>query len=309
MIARNEVSKATTRDLRKDGTPVVQRLDGEARLRVMRESTEIEAVVRRFLESRMANDMEAMPSLHSESDHLRLIGSDEDQWFRGAEAVRGTGGGPNDSLTPAFQVAESEITRLEAFEDGSVGWAALEQKRTLVNGQEFALRATMVLRLEASIWKIVQIHFSVPVPDESVLDVALSETLSTLLASVGDQAGLLRDGIAGLSTATVMFTDVVDSTAMSQAVGDEVWGSIITSHFGNTRAIVEGAKGAVVKTLGDGGMYLFPSAGAGLTAAGRIQSDLASGDASILKIRIGIHTGDVVRHDHDVLGLAVNKAA
>jgi class 3 adenylate cyclase len=240
---------------------------------------------------------------------LRLIGSDEYQWFRGAEAVRGTGGGRNDSLNPSFQVAESEIIRLEAFEDGPVGWAALEQKRTLVNGQEFVFRATMVLRLEASIWKIVQIHFSLPVPDESFLDVDLTETLSTLLASVDEQAGLHEQGITGLRTATVMFTDVVGSTSMSQAVGDEEWGTMITSHFAATSAIVESVNGAVVKTLGDGGMYLFPSASAGLTAAGHVQNDLASDEAASLRLRIGVHTGDVVQHDHDVLGLAVNKAA
>ena len=52
----------------------------------MKKSVEVESVVRRFLEARVAMDMEAMRSLHSGSEHLRLIGSD-DAWFDGEDAV------------------------------------------------------------------------------------------------------------------------------------------------------------------------------------------------------------------------------
>lgn len=73
--------------------------------------------------------------------------------------------------------------RLEAFEEGGLGWAACE--RTLVGGQTFVLRVTLVLRLESSVWKVIQIHFSFASPDEEVLNpIDLPESLSDLLDSL-----------------------------------------------------------------------------------------------------------------------------
>jgi class 3 adenylate cyclase len=274
----------------------------------MRQSLEIEAVVRRFLESRMANDMDAMRNLHSDSEFLRLIGSDEHQWFRGRDAVRPTGGGSDAAdWSPEFQVADAEVLRLEAFEEGNTGWAAVEQKRTLVNGQEFVFRITLVLRLEASVWKLVQIHFSHAVADDAILNVDLTTTLSDLLESVEPESGF-GDEAAVLSTTTILFTDVVDSTVLSKAIGDEAWAARIASHFRTVRKAVESNGGSVVKTLGDGGMYRFGSATAALATAIDIQVELSASHNGF-SLRSGIHSGDVVESESDILGLTVNKAA
>jgi class 3 adenylate cyclase len=252
--------------------------------------------------------MEAMESLHSSSEYLRLIGTDSDQWHQGREAVLPTGGGGDDP--DAWTVSSSKILMIEAFEDGNVGWAAVEQERTLISGQNFVLRITMVLRLEASVWKLVQIHFSLPVSDVEFLDVELTHTLSNLLEAVDDESGQLALKSSGFSTATVMFTDVVDSTARSQAMGDQAWSKLISQHFEDLQAIVERERGVLVKTLGDGGMYVFPSATSALHAAEAIQTAVSSAaDKDGLKLRIGIHTGDVVPSQDDYLGMTVNKTA
>jgi class 3 adenylate cyclase len=252
--------------------------------------------------------MDAMRSLHSDSEFLRLIGSDEHQWFRGLDAVLPTGGGSDAAdRSSEFQVADAEVLRLEAFEDGNTGWAAVEQRRTLVNGQQFVFRITLVLRLEASVWKLIQIHFSLPVPDDAVLDVDLTATLSDLLESVEAESRLV-DEVTRLRTATILFTDVVDSTVLSQTVGDEAWAARIASHFRMVREAVESNGGSVVKTLGDGGMYRFGSATAALATAMEIQLGLSASHNG-LSLRSGIHSGDVVESKSDVLGLTVNKAA
>jgi adenylate cyclase len=279
-------------------------------------SAEIEAVVRRFLASRIENDMEAMRSLHSGSEYLRLIGGDEWQWFQGAEAVLPTGGGSGPGEDDGgfggnrgseFQVVDSEILRLEAYEEGNVGWAAVEQKRTLVGGHQLLLRITFVFHLEFSVWKAIQIHFSVPVSDEAFLDVGLNRTLSDLLTSLPDGTDAAAEG-APVTTVTMLFTDVVDSTRLSQSVGDAAWASRIAGHFEREKSAVESAGGSVVKTLGDGGMYVFPSATSALQAAAEIQVVLA-GAADDFSVRMGIHTGDVFRSQQDLLGVTVNKAA
>jgi class 3 adenylate cyclase len=273
----------------------------------MKRSVEVESVVRRFLEARVAMDMEAMRSLHSESEHLRLIASD-DVWLGGEGAVVPAGGSvgePGD-----WAVADSKILRIEAFEDGPVGWAAAEQQRTLARGQTFVLRVTMVLRLESSIWKVVQLHFSTAVPDDEVIfePVSLPQTLTNLLVSLDDDVASEAMSGPELATATVMFTDVVDSTTLSESMGDEEWSLAITEHFRLVKAIVEGHGGLQVKTLGDGGMYAFHSATAGVRAAVDVQR-LVNERESPLLLRVGLHTGDLVPSEDDFVGLTVNKAA
>jgi adenylate cyclase len=273
----------------------------------VKKSAEIESVVRRFLKARVSMDMEAMRSVHSDSDYLRLIATD-DVWLQGPDAVLPAGGSVGDP--DDWAVKASNILRIEAFEEGTVGWAAIEQERTLAGGFTFVMRATMVLRLESSVWKVVQLHFSTAVPDdESMLQpIDLPRTLSDLLDSF-DGAGP-QEAVSGadLATATVMFTDVVDSTTLSKEMGDERWSEAISEHFRSVKAIVEEQGGMQIKTLGDGGMYLFHSATSAVRAAMDVQTLVDSGDDRF-NLRIGVHTGDLLPSESDVVGLTVNKAA
>ncbi|MDJ0962266.1 MAG: adenylate/guanylate cyclase domain-containing protein [Acidimicrobiia bacterium] len=272
----------------------------------MKRSAEVESVVRRFLKARVGMDMEAMGSLHSDSEDLRLISS-ADKWFKGQEAVLPAGGSVGDPED--WVVTDSKILRLEGFEDGPVGWAAAEQERTFVGGQTVVLRMTAVLRLESAVWRVVQLHFSTAVPDDTILTpVELPRTLSDLLDALDSERGRQPISGAGLATATVMFTDVVDSTAISKGLGDRRWSEIISEHFRSVQAIVERHAGVQVKTLGDGGMYLFPSATGALSSAIEVQKLVETGTDRIA-LRIGLHTGDLISDQGDVVGLTVNKAA
>jgi class 3 adenylate cyclase len=112
-----------------------------------------------------------------------------------------------------------------------------------------------------------------------------------------------------LGTVTLVFTDVVGSTALSQSMGNKGWSDLITDHFDSVRKIVEDERGTVVKTLGDGGMYVFSSGASALRAAIGIQTAVSESDTDHLRLRMGVHTGDVMQGDGDYLGLTVNKAA
>ena len=211
-------------------------------LPAMKPSTEIEAVVRRFLAARQVGDVEAMRNLHSRSEHVRLIGTDKHEWLQGYDHVVG-----------AWQVAleefdsvvlpDSELLRIEACESGEVGWAAVEQLRTLTSGKTFTIRITMVLELEAGAWKVAQIHFSMPVANKQAIGIEHSRTLFDLLASMDNKLESVALGKEMLGTVTLLFTDVVGSTALSQSMGDNDWADLITAHFHSARKIV-GAKGA-----------------------------------------------------------------
>jgi class 3 adenylate cyclase len=103
-----------------------------------------------------------------------------------------------------------------------------------------------------------------------------------------------------------MFTDLIDSTAMSAQVGDRRWVQILSDHFDLVRQIVERAGGTVVKTLGDGAMMAFGSANSALEAAISIQRGMVGSE---LQVRIGLHSGDSMHKEGDYFGTAVNKAA
>ncbi|MGI9528175.1 MAG: adenylate/guanylate cyclase domain-containing protein [Acidimicrobiia bacterium] len=272
----------------------------------MRRSSEIEAVARRFLSARYEGDAEAMRNLHSQSDDLRVIGSDQHEWFQGhREALEPWAEQPIEFL----ERASTTILRIEAFENGETGWVAAELAYTMPSGWMSNVRITMVLILEDSVWKVAQFHFSLPVPNEDSFLVDLTQTLSNLLTSIDSDADYLAAAKNVSGTATIMFTDVVGSTSLSQELGDAAWSDLIEEHFLTVKEIVEEEGGVVVKTLGDGGMYAFATGTGALSAGVKVQRAVESSDDHSLGLRIGIHTGDVIQNDNDYIGLTVNKAA
>ncbi|MGI9584257.1 MAG: nuclear transport factor 2 family protein [Acidimicrobiia bacterium] len=128
----------------------------------MNPSTEVETVVREFLIARAAVDVETMKSLVSRSNHVRVIGSGEDDWNQGYKQAVQLWSGQGSEIRP---VADRTLRHVEAFENGDTGWAAIEQEIAFAEGQTFVVRITFVVVQEDSAWKISQIHFSVPIPE------------------------------------------------------------------------------------------------------------------------------------------------
>ena len=106
--------------------------------------------------------------------------------------------------------------------------------------------------------------------------------------------------------ATVMFTDIVDSTRRAQEIGDEAWRHLLARHNEDMRVALNVHRGREIKTTGDGFLALFDSpTRAALCAAEMLRSSSAIG----LEIRVGVHTGEVEVTDNDVRGIAVHTAA
>jgi class 3 adenylate cyclase len=186
-----------------------------------------------------------------------------------------------------------------------VGWVAAETVGHRVSADPFVLRQTAVLELEAGTWRIVQWHVSRESPSVEVFGLELSGSLGELVSHLGDNdASTALDSPS--DTVTVMFTDIKDSTHISQEFGDDQWRELIANHFSLLARITENNGGTLVKKLGDGTMTVFKSARAAIDAAVEIQRGLTK---SAVKVRIGIHTGDSVRQQGDYYGVAVNKAA
>lgn len=264
-------------------------------------SPEIEAVARRVLATWGQGDAETMSNLFSSSADLRVLGFDADEQWSGADEFLNVFTAQMDEM-PDWSIENHHV---EAFEDESFGWATLHS--TIVSPEgETPIRHTAVFRLDGGTWKVVQWHNSIPVPNQQVFGVELTTTLNRLVASVLDAGSDLAGDSGSEGTATLVFTDIVDSTVLAQSVGDVAWAKLIGSHERTIGRIAGSHGGTVVKFLGDGSMLVFESARAAIRAAVDLQR---SCDAEPYAIRIGIHTGEVIRTANDLLGLTVNKAA
>lgn len=271
----------------------------------VRESPEIAAVVRRAGEAWAARDFETYSNLVSEGPHFRGIGTDADEFWESAEEFLRVRSVQSDELVAGgWAQAESTVDRLDAFEDGSVGWASVLFSIKAPIG-DVSLRATVVLALEAGVWKVVQWHTSVPAPNVHTFGIELTTTIDDLLTAVAEDASALDVLSRPEGTMTLAFTDIVDSTALAERIGDEGWVALVKDHEATIRRIVARHQGTVVKMLGDGSMLAFDSARAAVRAALEIQASTGETFA----VRIGIHTGEVTRTEGDLLGITVNKAA
>jgi class 3 adenylate cyclase len=106
--------------------------------------------------------------------------------------------------------------------------------------------------------------------------------------------------------ATVLFTDIVDSTATMQRIGDSGWHALLTDHNRVLRDALNQFRGREVATTGDGFLAVFD----GATRAVRCGVAMARAAERLgLGIRVGVHTGEVEFVGPNARGLAVHAAA
>jgi class 3 adenylate cyclase len=109
---------------------------------------------------------------------------------------------------------------------------------------------------------------------------------------------------------TFMFTDVVDSTKLVEALGEEKWSKLLAWHDRTLRELIVERSGEVIKQTGDGYFAAFHSPGAAVEAAVAIQRALDAHEPLAPDVRIGVHTGGAfARNDDDYAGQGVHMAA
>ncbi len=106
--------------------------------------------------------------------------------------------------------------------------------------------------------------------------------------------------------ATVMFTDIVNSTRRASEIGDRRWRTILDQHDQIIRREIGRFRGREVKTLGDGFLATFDGPARAVRCARSICG--AVGPLG-LEVRSGVHTGEVEINGQDIVGIAVNVAA
>jgi class 3 adenylate cyclase len=112
---------------------------------------------------------------------------------------------------------------------------------------------------------------------------------------------------------TVLFTDIVESTSLTQTLGDDVAMELLQIHDSVVRDALKALNGREIKHTGDGIMASFVSAAAAVRCAAQIQRGLAqpAGEQSNhpVRVRIGGAAGEPVEHGNDIFGSTVQLAA
>jgi class 3 adenylate cyclase len=155
---------------------------------------------------------------------------------------------------------------------------------------------------------------SVEIPGGSAYEIPSGHDASV----VGDEAFVTLEWtsahIVGLGVeggnerilATVLFTDIVGSTAALEAMGDTRWRTVLDEHNRRIRDLLNRYRGREIDTTGDGFLAVFDSAS---RAARCGLAMTASATEMGIAIRVGVHTGEVELVGDNARGIAIHAAA
>ena len=134
--------------------------------------------------------------------------------------------------------------------------------------------------------------------------------MKALVAQIRDLRGVdLRAEAAPDGTVTILFTDIENSTPMTEQLGDLRAQELLNVHNAIIREQVAAQKGFEVKSMGDGFMIAFSSARRALLCAIAIQRAFAAyaveHPGTVLRVSIGVHTGEAIKQAGDFYGKAV----
>ena len=123
----------------------------------------------------------------------------------------------------------------------------------------------------------------------------------------------MRAHLAPDGTVAILFSDIEDSTVLTERLGDEQWLELLREHNAIFREQVSRHDGYEVKSQGDGFMLAFPDPSEALECAIDVQRAFAERDREgpneTLRVRMGLHTGEVISEEGDYFGKNVILAA
>ncbi len=111
---------------------------------------------------------------------------------------------------------------------------------------------------------------------------------------------------------TILFSDIENSTLMTERLGDQRWLEVLRAHNALFRRQVSAHGGFEVKNQGDGFMLVFPDSRRAVECAAAIQRGLAEGElieGETVRVRMGMHAGEAIREEGDFFGRSVILAA
>lgn len=168
-------------------------------------------------------------------------------------------------------------------------------------------RGDRAVNYRASEWMAGQVPGASYVELEGIDHAVFAGDTDTLLDELEEfLTGVRRSAEVDRVLATVMFTDIVDSTQRASALGDRAWRALLDAQNEVLRRELGRYRGREVKTLGDGMLATFDGPARAIRCA---QAMTDAVRALGIEVRVGLHTGEVELVGDDVAGIAVHIAA
>jgi class 3 adenylate cyclase len=160
--------------------------------------------------------------------------------------------------------------------------------------------------VEAARWVATEIKDSRFLEISGEHGVHLSEDIELWDAIHEFVTGEQRSADINRVLATVLFTDIVESTQKAAELGDADWRSLLDHHDNIVKRCIERHRGRVVKTTGDGAFAVFDGPARGIRCAQEIVDETK---LLGLEVRAGLHTGECEVRGSDYAGMTVHIGA
>jgi class 3 adenylate cyclase len=148
---------------------------------------------------------------------------------------------------------------------------------------------------------------------QGLSEIDVTTSIDEVVSALEHERPDLRAHAAPDGTVAILFSDIEDSTLITERLGDSRWLEVLREHNALFRRELDRFEGYEVKSQGDGFMLAFPDPGRALECAVAVQRAFAErereGSGEALRVRIGLHTGEVIAEEGDFYGKNVILAA
>ena len=141
--------------------------------------------------------------------------------------------------------------------------------------------------------------------------VDVTTSIDDMVTALEEERPDMRAHAAPDGTVAILFSDIEDSTVLTEKLGDEQWLRVLREHNTIFREQISRHDGYEVKSQGDGFMLAFPDPCEALECAIEVQRAFAEREQAgeSLRVRMGLHTGEVISEEGDYFGMNVILAA
>jgi class 3 adenylate cyclase len=148
---------------------------------------------------------------------------------------------------------------------------------------------------------------------QGLTGVDVTTSIDEMVSALEEERPDMRAHAAPDGTVAILFSDIEDSTVLTERLGDERWLEVLREHNAIFREQIARHDGYEVKSQGDGFMLAFPDPCEALECAIDVQRAFAErerdGSGEVLRVRMGLHTGEVIAEEGDFFGKNVILAA
>ena len=170
----------------------------------------------------------------------------------------------------------------------------------------YVIAGSLLVRMDDGTEMVLSTGDAYEIPPGHDARVVGDELFDTVEFTSGHVFAKSPEEIGKRFLATIVFTDIVDSTRILERVGDQEWSRLLLAHNEGVRAVIDRYQGREIATLGDGFFAIFDGAARAVQAAAEIGPAVSPLG---LQVRIGVHTGEVEISGDQPRGLAVHAAA